>query len=153
MICPAAPDESPILEDDTDEENAIYQVHYIKQLPGGKLLPGRNICFDRIDLSIVRQMVFAPDGSIVSDTRYSQMDELRWWLMFPAQIDINRPKDGYGVVIAIVDMQMNKELTNAQFELAQARRLPAQTDRSFGRFRLHGHSPGHYKDDLQARGR
>jgi hypothetical protein len=38
---------------------------------------------------------------------------------FPAHIDINRPIDGYGVAIEIQKMDMNKEITNAQFVLAQ----------------------------------
>jgi hypothetical protein len=118
LICPAGADESPILEDVTDEDNAVYQVHYIKRLPDGKLAAGRNVWFDRIDLSIERQMVYAPDGSIVSDTRYSKWTNYDG-IMFPAQIDINRDKDGYGVVIAIIDMQMNHALTNEQFVLAQ----------------------------------
>ena len=39
--------------------------------------------------------------------------------MFPAHIDINRPKDGYGVVMEVVDMQMNPNLTSDKFDLTQ----------------------------------
>ena len=40
LICPATADESPVLEDVTDEENADYEVHYIRHGPGEHLLAG-----------------------------------------------------------------------------------------------------------------
>ena len=66
--------------------------------------------------------------------------------MFPAQIDINRPKDGYGVIIAIIDMQMNQAETDDKFELRAAGRQHAQ-HRSVGRLQ---HAPER-SDDPQAR--
>ena len=58
----------------------------------------RNVWFDRLDLSIVRQKVLDETGSIVSDTRYSKWMPYNG-VKFPAHIDINRPKDGYGLVL------------------------------------------------------
>ena len=48
-------------------------------------------------------------------------------------IDINRDKDGYGVIIAIVDMQMNRSLTNEQFHL-RSPKAPNSNNRGSGRF-------------------
>jgi outer membrane lipoprotein-sorting protein len=118
LIRPAGPDETPVLEDQTDEDNALYILHYIKKAPDGPLMISRNVWFDRIDLSIVRQKVFNQAAETVSDTRYSKWQAYTG-VMFPAHVDINRPKDGYGVVLDIVDMQMNAAVTDDKFVLNQ----------------------------------
>jgi hypothetical protein len=118
LIRPAGPDETPVLEDQTDEDNALYILHYIKKAPDGPLMISRNIWFDRIDLSIVRQKVFNEAAETVSDTRYSKWQTYSG-MKFPAHVDINRPKDGYGVVLDIIDMQMNASLTDDKFVLNQ----------------------------------
>jgi outer membrane lipoprotein-sorting protein len=110
--------EKAILEDDTDEDTALYKVHFIRTAPDGKLLLARSVWFDRLDLSIARQKAFNEKGEIISDTRY-----LKWQsyngVMFPSHIDLNRYIDGYGVTMDILEMQMNKELTDDKFVLAQ----------------------------------
>jgi outer membrane lipoprotein-sorting protein len=118
LIRPADPSETPALEDMTDEDNALYVLHFIKKAADGTLAIARNVWFDRIDLSIVRQKVFDDAGEIVSDTRYSKWQQYSG-VSFPAHIDINRPKDGYGVVLDIVDMKMNVPLTDDKFVLNQ----------------------------------
>lgn len=119
LIRPADPAaEIPVLEDLTDEENALYVVHFIRRAPDGRYMLGRNVWFDRLTLSILRQEVFDEDGSIVSDTRYSKWQAWQGE-MFPSEIEINRPKDGYGVQMSILDMRMNLSLTDDKFELPQ----------------------------------
>lgn len=118
LIHPADEGDSVLLEDDTDEEDSLYILHFIKRLPDGTLMLDRNVYFDRLDLSIVRQKAFDAEGYIISDTRYSKWQPYNN-VMFPAHIDLNRPKEGYGVVIDIIDMQMNRALTNEQFVLMQ----------------------------------
>ena len=113
LICPGDPAAEPVLEDATDEDDAIYILHFIRKGPDGKLMIVRNVWFDRIDLSIVRQKMFDPSGSgqIVSDTRYSKWTNYNG-VMFPAHIDINRDEDGYGLVMDVTDMKMNIELSD-----------------------------------------
>jgi hypothetical protein len=116
LICPPLPgaEEAPVLEDLTDEEDALYVIHYVRTKPS--ILPGSSVWFDRTDLNIVRQIVYDDAGEIVSDTRYSKWttyDNVR----FPAHIEINRPKDGYGVTMDIEEMKMNIEIGNDKFEL------------------------------------
>ncbi len=106
LIRPADPEETPVLEDATDEDNALYILHFITRTPEGGLMIARNVWFDRLDLSIVRQKVLDETGSIVSDTRYSKWQQYSG-VQFPAHIDINRPKDGYGLVLDVLDMKMN----------------------------------------------
>jgi outer membrane lipoprotein-sorting protein len=119
LIRPADPaNETPVLEDATDEDNALYILHFIRKTPDGTFTIARNVWFDRLDLSIVRQKVLDDMGAIISDTRYSK------WLTysavkFPSHIDINRPEDGYGLVMDILDMKMNANLTDGQFVLTR----------------------------------
>jgi outer membrane lipoprotein-sorting protein len=120
LIRPADPStETPALVDATDEDNALYILYFARKGPGGEFQGiARGVWFDRIDLSIVRQIVYDESGAIVSDTRYSK------WLpynatMFPAHIDINLSKDQYGVVLDIVDLKMNLTLTDDKFILNQ----------------------------------
>jgi hypothetical protein len=118
LIHPPAEGDDVVLEDDTDEENAIYELLFLRRLPSGQLMLDRNIWFDRLNLSMVRQRAFDADGNIVSDTRYDKWTVYNG-VVFPAHIDLNRDKDGYGVVIDVVAMQMNRKLTDAQFVLTQ----------------------------------
>jgi len=113
--------EAPVLIDQTDEDNALYILFFLRKSPNGQIQqspPARSVWFDRLDLSLDRQIVYDEDGAIVSDTRYSKWQQYDGAL-FPAHIDINRPKDAYGVVMDIVDMKMNKVMTDDQFTLKQ----------------------------------
>jgi hypothetical protein len=112
--------ETPTLIDQTDEDNALYILHFLRKGPNGEIQPSinRSVWFDRLDLSIVRQIVFDGEGAIASDTRYAKWQKYGD-AMFPSHIDLNRPKDGYGVVMDVIDMKMNKPLTDDQFALTQ----------------------------------
>ena len=116
LIRPAGPDETLVLMDDTDEEKAEYALLFLKKGPTGEDVASRKIVFDRLDLSIARQIVFDAEGGIISDTRYA-----KWTVFdnnsFPAHIDINRPQDGYGVAMDVMQMQMNKTFADKDFLL------------------------------------
>ena len=119
LIMPTdATKEVAVLEDLTDEENALYVLHFMKKAENGNWMLGRNVWFDRLNLSILRQKVFDEEGLIISDTRYAKWQPWNG-VMFPAEIEITRPKDGYGVQMTVVDMQMNVEVTDDKFELTQ----------------------------------
>jgi outer membrane lipoprotein-sorting protein len=110
--------EFSMLKDDTDEDNALYRLEFNRKASDGSPIPGREIWFDREDLSIVRQKIYDYNGNIISDTSYSEW-RVYSGVSFPAHIDINRPIDGYGVAIEIEKMDMNKEITSAQLVLTQ----------------------------------
>ena len=119
MITPAeASVETPVLMDMTDEDNALYMLLFMRKMADGELRVGRTVWFDRLDLSIVRQMVYDEQGSIVSDTHYAKWTSYGG-VLFPAHVDIQRPKDEYGVVMDVETMQMNKALTDKQFTLTR----------------------------------
>ena len=64
--------EFSMLKDDTDEDNALYRLEFDHKARDGSPIPGREIWFDREDLSIVRQKIYDPNGNIISDTSYSE---------------------------------------------------------------------------------
>jgi outer membrane lipoprotein-sorting protein len=119
LIQPADPStETAARLDFVDEDNALYIYLISRKGLNGDPIPVRWVWFDRIDLSIVRQTVYDESGALVSDTRYSKWQQYNG-VMFPAHIDINRPGDEYGVVLDLIDMQMNVNLTDDKFVLNQ----------------------------------
>lgn len=114
---PNGPDEMPLLEDDTDEDHAFYILLILKK-QSDQLWLTRSIYFDRLTLQIVRQKTFDLAGLTISDTRYSDWQNYDN-VAFPSNIDINRPLDGYGVVMKLVKMLMNNEVTADKFTLTQ----------------------------------
>lgn len=108
--------EIPVMTDLTDEDNALYGLTLITKAADGTLRATREIWFDRLDLSIVRQMVYDEQVAIVSDTKYAKWT-VYGGVSFPAHIEIQRPIDGYGVVMDIEQMQMNKALGDDKFLL------------------------------------
>lgn len=109
--------ETPVLEDDTDEEHAQY-ILLILNRQHDQIRVVRSVYFDRLSLQIVRQKSFDDAGATTSDTRYKDW-KLYGGVSFPSTIDINRPRDGYGVVMTLMKMEMNINLTPDKFELAQ----------------------------------
>ena len=118
LIRPAEASETSILMDQTDEENAQYVLLFLRKGNNGELVASRSVWFDRLDLSIERQIVYDAQGNIISDTRYAKWQVFER-ISFPAHIDINRPQDGYGVAMDIMQMQMNKAITDEQFVLTR----------------------------------
>jgi hypothetical protein len=82
----------------------------------GDLRPKRQIWFDRLNLHVVRQLIFDASGDILTDARYRD-----WRVydnhLFPQTVEIIRPKDEYGVVITVVKLEMNKPLDDSKFAL------------------------------------
>lgn len=118
MVRPVDPQHDKLmLENFTDEDNAFYIVQVVGD-SGGDLRLQRTIWFNRLNLQIARQLIFDGNGNILTDARYSD------WraydnVPFPKHIEINRPKDEYGVVIDIVKMDINKGVSDDKFQLSQ----------------------------------
>jgi outer membrane lipoprotein-sorting protein len=107
-----------MLENLTDEDDASYILHVVREPTAGELRLARTIWFSRIDLQLSRQLIFDNDGNILTDARYSDWrayDNVR----FPKHVEINRPRDEYGVVIDIVKMDINKGVSDDKFVLNQ----------------------------------
>lgn len=117
MIKPLdAPNELMFLEDDTDEKDSFYVVHYLHKTADNSVTVARAVWFSRVDLAIVRQREYDETGLITSDTRYKNWTKYNG-VPFPNSIDIKRPKDGYGVTMTIEKMDVNLPLTDDKFVL------------------------------------
>jgi hypothetical protein len=105
------------LENFTDAQNAYYVLHELTKTTGDIAL-SRTIWFNRINLRLSRQLIFDGSGNIVTDARY---EDWREWdhVMFPKHVEIDRPRDEYGVIMEIVKMDINKGVTDDKFELSQ----------------------------------
>jgi outer membrane lipoprotein-sorting protein len=118
LVRPPGEDEEAVLQNLTDEETAHYILHLLTRAPDGKLRPSRSIWFERGGLTITRQLVFDAAGDILSDARYK---DWRNWdgVSFPRDVEINRPRDEYAVVLKVVKMDINQGLADNQFVLEQ----------------------------------
>jgi outer membrane lipoprotein-sorting protein len=110
--------EQTLIENFTDEDNAVYKLSVIAPMPGGPPALERELWFDRTGLDLVRQLIFDASGDILTDARYS---DWKYYdnVAFPKHIEIERPKDEYGVVITLVKMEINKPVTDDKFQLEQ----------------------------------
>jgi len=106
------------LENLTDEDNAVYILSVNSHDAAGQLVLRRQLWFDRLKLHLIRQLIFDLSGDILTDARYSDWQQYDN-VAFPKEIDIERPKDEYGVVITTVTMEMNKPLSDDKFQLEQ----------------------------------
>jgi outer membrane lipoprotein-sorting protein len=109
--------EKVLLENLTDEDEAYYILHLIRDTAGQFKL-SRTIWFNRVDLQIARQITLDSNGNILTDARYSEWKAYDN-VPFPKHIEINRPQDEYGVVLDIVKMDINKGVTDDKFALQQ----------------------------------
>ena len=107
-----------MLENFTDEDNAYYIIHEIRERADGSLELRRTIWFSRLDLLLARQMIFDDTGNLLTDARYSQWHPYDN-VPFPKHIEINRPRDEYAMVLDMVDMKINRGIPDDQFVLDQ----------------------------------
>jgi outer membrane lipoprotein-sorting protein len=128
LVRPSSSNDKVFLENFTDEENAWYILHEVRENGSGALDLRRAIWFNRVDLHIARQMIFDKGGNILTDARYSN------WAVFndvpfPKHIEIDRPQDEYAVVMDVVKMDINQGVSDDKFVLNQP---PGSTLRTIG---------------------
>jgi outer membrane lipoprotein-sorting protein len=117
-VAPMQPDEKAEIVNLTDEDNAVYILHFVRVQPDGEILPTRSIWFSRINLQIARQLVYDTAGNILTDARYSDWHPYDG-VPFPKTIDIDRPQDEYAVVLTVVKMEINRGVSDDKFVLEQ----------------------------------
>lgn len=113
LITPPDPNtQYTLLEDDTNETKAVY-ILLIVQKEGDQLALVRNVYFNRYTLQISRQKTLDNVGNIRSDTKYAAWKTYNG-VSFPSSIDIQRPQDGYEVVLTVMDMKINTNDVTAE---------------------------------------
>ena len=117
LIKPIADPSRVVMENFTDEDNAFYILHELEERDG-QLEQRRTIWFNRVNMTIARQLIFNDAGDIVSDARY---DEWKSWdnIGFPKHVVVDRPHEEYGVIVDIVKMDINKGVKDEQFALTR----------------------------------
>jgi outer membrane lipoprotein-sorting protein len=118
LVAPMQTGEKAELVNLTDEDNAVYILHFVHVQPNGEIQPLRSIWFSRINLHIVRQLVYEPTGNILTDARYSDWHDYDG-VPFPKVVDIARPQDDYAVVLTVVKMEVNRGISDDKFLLEQ----------------------------------
>jgi outer membrane lipoprotein-sorting protein len=128
LVRPVFANDKVFLENFTDEENAWYILHEVRENGSGTLDLVRAIWFNRVDLHIARQMIFDKAGNILTDARYSNWASFND-VPFPKHIEIDRPQDEYAVVMDVVKMDINQGVSDDKFVLNQP---PGSTLRTVG---------------------
>lgn len=125
------PQSTPVLFQAGDESEARYYILTILQnapeeggTTGASAKMGedwqiaREVWFDRSDLSIARLEIYGSDGSVRSDIRYDQWDNLGT-VRFARQIEITRPGEDYQLKITIEKLTANEPIPPDRFVLKQ----------------------------------
>ena len=102
--------------DDSTEQYLYYQMEIFNKLVNGEPQPYRRITFDRVNLLVIEQREYDADGVLVSLTKYGDWQTYSG-LRFPSHIDISRPKQGFGVELVILKMDMNLPIPDSKFVL------------------------------------
>lgn len=126
LVRPVGPDERVILENYTDENNAFYILHVVREGGPGQLVLTRTIWFNRVDLRLARQILLDPEGNILTDARYSDW-RVYDHVPFPKHVEINRPLDEYAVVLDVQKMDINLGVSDDKFVLNQPEGTKLQT--------------------------
>jgi outer membrane lipoprotein-sorting protein len=126
LVRPVEAAEKVLLENLTDEDEAFYILHLVRENGGGQLQLSRTIWFNRINLQLTRQLIFDAAGNILTDARYSDWHAYDN-VPFPKHIEINRPRDEYAVVLDIVKMDINKGVSDDKFVLDRPEGTTLQT--------------------------
>ena len=119
LVKPVDPEkESTFKLDDITERYAYYQLAMVRVLPNGEVQPVRRVTFDRVTLFIIEERQYAPDGAIVSLSRYGDWQTYNG-VRFPSHVDISRPKEEIAIELNITKMDMNVPVLDSKFMLAK----------------------------------
>lgn len=98
-------------------EQPNYELAVIRKGPQGWYL-ARRVEFSRSDLLPHRQRIYDLQGNVATDARYLDYKDYAG-TMFPATIEIERPRENYDITLNILKLDINKSLTDEQFALEQ----------------------------------
>jgi len=100
-----------------DAEQAAYAVLVIDKDDLGHFL-SRRITFSRTDLLPHEQFLYNRQGQLVTYARYENFID-KDGIKLPEMVSIQRPIEGYSLVLNIVKLDVNIPLTDEQFVLTQ----------------------------------
>jgi outer membrane lipoprotein-sorting protein len=119
LVKPVDPTKELTLKvDDITESYAYYQLAMVRKMDDGGVEPVRRVTFDRVTLFIIEVREYAPDGSIVSLSRYGDWQTYNG-VRFPSHIDMSRPKEEIAIELNITKMDMNVPIPDSKFVLTK----------------------------------
>ena len=98
-------------------EQPDYEVLVVRKGKAGWFL-SRKIVFSRTDLEPHRQIIYDEQGNVATDVKYGEYRDYDG-IQFATQTEIERPKEEYDITLNILKLELNKPLTDDQFELPQ----------------------------------
>lgn len=100
-----------------DMEQSDYEIIVVRR-EGRDWYLSRKIIFSRVNLFPDRQLIYNPQGQLVTDASYEDFKDYGG-IRFPETVHIQRPIEGYSIQLTITKLNLNQQLTDAQFELPQ----------------------------------
>jgi outer membrane lipoprotein-sorting protein len=98
-------------------EQPDYEIVVVRKGKMGWFL-SRKVIFSRTDLEPHRQLIYDDRGILVTDVRYGEYKDYDG-ISFPTQTEIERPQEAYDITLNILKLELNKPLTDDQFDLQQ----------------------------------
>ncbi|HEY7098706.1 MAG TPA: hypothetical protein VH437_18400 [Terriglobales bacterium] len=95
-----------------------YELEVIRKNKSGVWYLERKIVFSRVDLLPHRQFIYDEEGNVVTNVRYDDYKDYEG-IKFPSQTEIWRPAEEYDITLTIVKLEINPDLGNDKFALAQ----------------------------------
>jgi len=110
----------PVLDPKSKKQVLVpnYILTIVQKNAKGEWLLDRKIYFDRENLQVDREMLFDETGSLETDAHYERYTDYGG-ILFPARVDIDRPQEEYSIVLNIVKLAFNEQLSDEQFALEQ----------------------------------
>jgi len=105
------------MEEDQDAVARYYILTLYRHSAGPTLYPVRKLWIERSSFTVSRQHTFRERGELASVIHYSQYMQLED-VQLPQAIRLERPADGYSLLLQFKTWRLNPELPEAAFVLA-----------------------------------
>jgi outer membrane lipoprotein-sorting protein len=103
------------MREEQDTQAKYYVLSLYKEAAAPKLVPVRDIWVERSTMTIARQIVYEPDGTVASRIEYTQVSADP--VPLPMAMRIERPVDGYAISLEIRNWKLNPSFENNAFIL------------------------------------
>jgi outer membrane lipoprotein-sorting protein len=93
-----------------------YVLSVMRPKSGREITPVRVITFRRDDMLPYNQDIYDSDGNLETQVIYSNYAQFTAG-KYPSRVTIKRPKEGIQLVLNVVDVKENVELSDSQFQV------------------------------------
>lgn len=93
-----------------------YELSIMRPKAGKEITPVRVITFHRDDMLPYSQDIYDSEGNLETQVAYSNYSKFTAG-EYPSRVTIKRPKEGIELVLTVVDVKENVELSDSQFQV------------------------------------